>query len=221
MLAICFVPSLGDTNDQILMSFKSFLSNDAALNNWGNEPNLCKWTGSLCHDHTFYGLRLENMGLSGKIDVDTLLQLSTLTSFSVMNNSFEGPMPEFKKLVRLRALFLSNNKFSGDIPDDAFEGMKYLKRVFFAENGFTGHIPQSLANLPRLWDLDLRGNSFGGNIPEFQQKDFRVFNLSNNQLEGPIPKSLSNQDPSSFAGKKGVISVFSPVSLVLVCCFIT
>ncbi|TKY58247.1 LRR receptor serine/threonine-protein kinase [Spatholobus suberectus] len=205
VLAICFVPSLGDTNAQILMRLKSSLSNDSALNNWGNESNLCKWAGLLCRrDQTFYGLRLENMTLGGKVDVETLLELPTLTSFSVINNTFEGPMPEFKRLVRLRALFLSKNKFSGEIPDDAFEGMRNLKRVFLAENGFTGRIPKSLANLPRLLDLDLRGNSFGGNIPEFQQKDFRVFNLSYNQFEGPIPESLNNKDPSSFAGNKGL-----------------
>ncbi|XP_061362533.1 pollen receptor-like kinase 5 [Gastrolobium bilobum] len=205
MLAICFVPSLGDdTNGQILMRFKSFLSNDTALDNWGTDLNLCNWNGLLCKNQIFHGLRLENMGLSGKVDVETLLELSNLLSFSVMNNSFEGSMPEFKKLVKLRALFLSNNKFSGEIPDDAFVGMNSLKRVFLAENGFTGHIPKSLADLSGVLDLDLHGNSFGGNIPEFQQNDFRVFNLSNNQLEGPIPQGLSNQDPSSFAGNNGL-----------------
>ncbi|GAU18808.1 hypothetical protein TSUD_80970 [Trifolium subterraneum] len=55
-----------------------------------------------------------------------------------------------------------------------------------------------------LNDVDLHGNSFDGNIPEFLQSDFRVFNLSNNQLEGTIPESLRNQDPSSFAGNKGL-----------------
>ncbi|XP_027332779.1 pollen receptor-like kinase 5 [Abrus precatorius] len=211
MLSIWFVPSLGDTDAQILIRFKSSLSNDNALNNWGNEPNLCKWVGLLCKpDQTFYGLRLENMGLGGKVDVDTLLELSNLTSFSVINNTFEGPIPEFKKMVKLSGLFLSNNKFSGEIPDDAFEGLKTLKRVFLAENGFTGHIPKSLANLPRLLDLELHGNSFGGNIPEFQQKVFRVFNLSYNQLEGQIPESLSNMNTSSFAGNEGLCG--APIS---------
>ncbi|XP_057458100.1 pollen receptor-like kinase 1 [Lotus japonicus] len=204
MLAICIVPSLGETTGQILMRFKNSLSNDNALSNWGDESNLCNWAGLLCANQIFYGLRLENMGLGGKVDVDTLSELSNLMIFSVMINRFEGPLPEFKKLVGLRGLFLSNNNFSGEIPDDAFEGMENLKRVFMAENGLTGHIPKSLANLPRLSDLDLHGNSFGGNIPEFQVKDFRVFNLSSNQLEGAIPASLSNEDPNSFAGNKGL-----------------
>lgn len=208
MLATYFLPSWGDTNTQALVKFKSFLSNAEALNNWGDETiSLCSWTGLLCTNQTFYGLRLENMGLGGTINIDTLLELSNLISFSVINNNFEGPMPAFKRVVSLRALFLTNNKFSGHIPDNGFEGMRRLKRVFLAENEFTGRIPTSLAKLPRLLDVDLHGNSFQGNIPEFQQRDFRVFNLSNNQLEGPIPESLSNVDPSSLDGKITIISV--------------
>jgi len=201
LFSIYFVPIFGDTDGQILIRFKSFLSNANALNNWVDESNLCNWVGLLCTNNKFHGLRLENMGLGGKIDVDTLLELPNLVSFSAINNTFEGPMPEFKKLVRLRALFLSNNKFSGEILDNSFEGMGNLTRVHLAENEFIGHIPVSLAKLPRLLDLDLHGNGFEGNIPEFQQNDFRVFNLSNNQLEGPIPKSLSNESSASFSGK--------------------
>ncbi|RHN76785.1 putative non-specific serine/threonine protein kinase [Medicago truncatula] len=198
---IYFVPTFGDTDGQVLLRFRSFLSNANALNNWVDESNLCNWAGLLCINNIFYGLRLENMGLGGKIDVDTLLRLPNLVSFSVNNNTFKGPMPEFKKVVSLRALFLSNNKFSGKILDDSFEGMENLKSVFLAENEFIGHIPVSLAKLPRLLDLDLHGNGFEGNIPEFQQNDFRVFNLSNNQLEGPIPIRLSNEPSTSFSGK--------------------
>ncbi|XP_061371298.1 pollen receptor-like kinase 2 [Gastrolobium bilobum] len=112
------------------------------------------------------------MGLSGLINVDTLLELSNFNSFSVINNSFEGPMHAFKKLESLRALFLSNNKFSGDILDDAFDGMGPLKRVFLVENGFTGHIPTSLANLPGLLEVNLHGNRFevSSEVLEFQHE---------------------------------------------------
>jgi hypothetical protein len=210
MISTFFLPTLNaDTDAQILMNFKSFLSNADALNNWSNNSiNVCTWKGLICKDQTLHGLRLENMGLSGTINVDILMNLSTLRSFSVINNNFEGPFPAFNKLVGLRALFLANNKFSGEISDDAFEGLRRLRRVVLAENEFKGHIPSSLAQLPRLYDVDLHGNSFDGNIPQFLQRDFRVFNLSNNQLDGAIPQSLSNQDPSSFAGKKLLILTY-------------
>ncbi|XP_052111857.1 pollen receptor-like kinase 4 [Arachis duranensis] len=205
LLSIVFAPlSRADNDTQILLRFKNSLSDAGALQNWDESINICSWTGLLCKDDKLHGLKLENMGLSGTIDIDILSELSILNSFSVINNNFEGPMPEFKKLERLRGLFLSNNKFSGQIHDDAFVGMRRLKRVFLAENEFSGHIPSSLAQLPRLLDVDLHGNRFDGTIPEFENSDFRVFDLSNNQLEGSIPKSLSNVDPSAFAGNKGL-----------------
>lgn len=209
ILALCFVPSLCDTDTDVLMKFKSFLSNASALNNWNYNSSitLCNWVGVICRNGTsFHGLRLEKMGLSGTIDIDTLVGLSNMQSFSVINNNFEGPMPGFNKLRRLKALFLSNNKFSGDIPDNAFEGINHLKKVYLAENEFTGHIPKSLAELPRLQFLELQENHFDGIIPEFRSHDFIVFNVSNNQLEGEIPGSLNINDPSAVSGKWVFIS---------------
>lgn len=58
----------------------------------------------------------------------------------------------------------------------------------------------SLVELPRLVDLELRRNGFEGRIPDFLQENLTV-NLSNNNLEGPIPVSLSNQNVNSFLGK--------------------
>ncbi|KAJ7958634.1 putative Receptor protein kinase [Quillaja saponaria] len=209
---ICFIPSFsddGNTDAKILIKFKSYLSNDTALNNWKEAIAPCNgdannWFGLICVNNTIFGLRLENIGLMGVIDIDTLMELSKFRSLSVMNNSFDGPMPNVNKLVGLKALFLSANKFSGEIRDDAFNGMKYLKKVYLAENEFTGHVPQSLVDLPQLIELSLEGNRFEGHIPDFKQKEIRVLNLANNQFEGPIPESLSNVDPSNLAGNKGL-----------------
>ncbi|KAI9106817.1 hypothetical protein K1719_022345 [Acacia pycnantha] len=202
VLTLCSVPSLGD-DPQVLIKFRTFLSNASALSNWNNSTGICNWNGIRCQKGGVH-LILEKMGLSGTIDTDTLLELSDLQSFSVKNNNFEGNMPIFNRFGRLKGLYLSENKFSGDIPDNAFEGMKYLSKVYLDENEFTGHIPSSLAELPNLLDLDLRSNGFEGNIPEFKTKNkFRVFNVSNNHLEGEIPGSGIG-DPSAYEGNKGL-----------------
>lgn len=194
-----------DADADVLVRFKSFLQpiRGTALDDWNatSKAGVCRWKGVICHGGSFHGLKLENMGLSGTIDVETLTQLSVLRSFSVMNNSFGGRIPEVKKLRGLRSLFLSGNDFGGELEDDVFKGMKYLKKVHLARNGFRGKVPKSLAGLSRIMELDLRENLFEGKIPKFREtKDWKVMNVSYNRLHGPIPSSLSYADPTAFAG---------------------
>ena len=196
------------TDANTLIQFRSSLSNESvlALHNWNVSISLCNgnhsmWTGVICRNGSLNGLRLENISLSGMIDIDSLVMIPTLRSLSFMNNSFDGPMPTVKKLGWLKVLYLSLNRFSGDIMDDAFEGMNGLTKVYLARNEFTGKIPKSLVALPNLVDLSLEGNQFDGTIPDFPQRKWRVFNLANNHFEGRIPGSLSDMNSSSFMGK--------------------
>ncbi|KDP25034.1 hypothetical protein JCGZ_22569 [Jatropha curcas] len=212
-LAIVVVSSLmvlasGDGMDSAaLLKFKQSLENKAPLSNWNSSVNPCdghlsNWRGVLCWNGTIWGLKLEHMRLTGNIDVDPLVQLPYFRTLSLMNNELSGPLPDIKKLGRLKALYLSNNGFSGQIPADAFQGMGSLKRLFMANNEFTGHIPSSLATLPRLTQLRLEGNQFSGPIPDFQQHRLRSINLASNLLEGTIPESLSKMNPDAFSGNK-------------------
>ncbi|XP_059641870.1 pollen receptor-like kinase 4 [Cornus florida] len=204
-LLVAYGASVDEAEALALLKFRDSLSNNTALSNWNASVSLCSgstsnWRGLLCINDGIYGLQLEGMGLTGVIDVDVLTELPGLRTISLMNNSFNGPMPNVSKLGALRGLFLSNNQFSGDIPDGAFAGMNSLKKVYLANNEFTGEIPKSLANTPELVELLLENNQFEGQIPDFQQKDLRVVNLANNKLEGPIPASLSNMSSTFFAG---------------------
>ncbi|KAF8392766.1 hypothetical protein HHK36_021003 [Tetracentron sinense] len=207
LMLLCVVASCDASDSDVLFKFKESLANDTALGNWNASTSPCSgnkgnWVGVLCSKGTVLGLQLENMGLMGLIDVDSLMGLPNLRTVSFMNNSFEGPMPDIKKLGALKSLFLSNNNFSGEIPDEAFAGMGSLKKIYLANNEFTGKIPLSLVAVPRLLQLRLEGNQFQGKIPDFRQKDLRAFNVSNNELEGKIPAGLSKMDTSSFSGNK-------------------
>ncbi|XP_019098539.1 PREDICTED: pollen receptor-like kinase 1, partial [Camelina sativa] len=161
------------------------------------------WPGVLCNSGSVWGLQIENLELSGSIDIEALSGLTSLRTLSFRNNKFGGPFPEFKKLAALKSLYLSNNQFEGDIPDNAFEGMAWLKKVHLAQNKFTGQIPTSVTKLPKLLELRLDGNQFTGQIPEFGH-ELHLINLSNNALTGPIPESLSMMDPKVFEGNKGL-----------------
>lgn len=202
-----------ETDPEILIRFKKYLSNSKVLDSWDASTSLCDgykstWSGVICVNGSFYGLKLENMGLTGTIEVDTLAELKTLRSFSVMNNGFDGPMPEVRKLRRLRALYLSDNQFAGEIKEEVFGGMRFLKKVHLARNEFAGKVPKSLAALTRIMELDLRGNQFRGRIPEFREtEDWKVLNVSYNRFQGRIPSTLSKADPSAFAGTYGLIKL--------------
>ncbi|KAK8991131.1 hypothetical protein V6N11_062155 [Hibiscus sabdariffa] len=198
------------SDSEILLKFKSSLTNHTALKSWKNNSNpIChgkrtKWIGVVCQEGSIFGLKLDNMGLSGTIDANALIALSNLRTLSFTNNNFNGSFPKFNKLSGLRSIYLSYNRFSGYIPGNAFQGMVRLNKLYLSKNRFTGPIPASVATLPKLWDLKLDGNRFSGKIPNFKQKELHVVDLSNNQLEGPIPSSLRKMNPDMFADNKGV-----------------
>ena len=196
------------SDTETLLEFKRSLTSARALRDWNpkvppcnnNKPN---WAGVLCLNGHVRGLRLENMGLKGEVNVDPLVYLSRMRTLSFMNNTLVGPWPSvIGKLRNLRSVYLSYNHFSGAIPDDAFTGMKFLKKVFLTNNEFNGQIPSSLASLSRLMELRLDGNKFRGQVPRLEMPSLKKLNVSNNELEGPIPRSLSHMDPSSFAGNR-------------------
>lgn len=193
---------------QALLRFKSSLANaDPALANWNPSVQPCpsgnisqgNWAGVLCYNGYVWGLQLENMNLQGQIDVDALAPLRFMRALSFMNNNFEGPMPDWRRVGALKSLYLSNNRFSGPIVEDAFRGMTSLKKVHLANNRFTGNIPASLES-PKLIELRLENNQFTGTIPAISSEFLTNLNVSNNQLQGPIPAPLARLDPSSFAG---------------------
>ncbi|KAE8735660.1 Pollen receptor-like kinase 4 [Hibiscus syriacus] len=208
LLQLLFFSAGDHTDMENLLIFKDSLANPANLRNWnasirpcnGNEAN---WMGVICVGNKIWGLQLENMGLGGMVNLEILDEMPTLRIISLVNNNFEGRIPEMKKLGELKALYLSNNHFAGDIPDNAFQGTRSLKNLFLANNGLTGKIPLSLATLPKLLILKLEGNQFVGRIPDFKQK-VKVANFANNELEGPIPASLSSMSASIFTGNKNL-----------------
>ncbi|XP_062196227.1 probable LRR receptor-like serine/threonine-protein kinase At4g31250 [Phragmites australis] len=191
-----------------LLQLKSGIKDDAdALRSWSPGTSPCNgddsnWDGVMCNKGGVHGLQLEKLGLSGTLDLLPLKSLRGLRTLSFMDNEFAGPMPDVKELGGLRAIFLSGNKFSGEIPADAFAGMGSLKKVFLSKNNFSGPIPASLADVPRLLDLQLNDNKFQGKIPDLAQKELKEVNLANNELEGEIPANLKSIKPDMFAGNK-------------------
>ncbi|XP_052200068.1 pollen receptor-like kinase 1 [Diospyros lotus] len=204
------IPSSCRSESEILLELKkSVEGNNAALSGWNTTTPPCSgdkrnWAGILCSQGRVWGLKLENLGLSGHINLEVLQELTSLKAISLMKNEFTGGLPNLRKLGTLKSLYLSDNKFSGEIEADAFMGMVSLKKLHLANNMFTGSIPLSLTILPKLVELSLEGNRFEGEIPDFKLSIMRSFNVSNNQLEGPIPPSLAKLHATSFQGNENL-----------------
>ncbi|KAL4564067.1 hypothetical protein LXL04_028117 [Taraxacum kok-saghyz] len=64
-------------------------------------------------------------------------------------------------------------------------------------NQFTGPFAATILEIPNLLYLDLRFNSFSGQIPQdFFSKNLDAIFLNNNQFDGKIPQTLGNSPAS-------------------------
>ncbi|CAA7057922.1 unnamed protein product [Microthlaspi erraticum] len=203
IVSLFLVAANGFWETESLLKFKKSLviGRAGALESWDRKNPTCTWTGVLCHQGKIWGLRLENIELSGSLNIEALTSLRSLRSLSFMNNKLNGPFPEFKKLGALKSIYLSNNQYDVEIPRDAFDGMGWLKKLHLENNKFVGEIPSSIAKYPKVLEVRLDGNRFTGQIPEFTH-ELHMLNLSNNGLSGPIPKVLSKMDRKMFEGNK-------------------
>lgn len=207
--SITFPVTFSMSESEALLKLKSSFTNAKALDSWMPSTAPCRggeeeWSGVVCSEGIVTGLYINSMGLSGKIDVDALTELTGLRTFSVANNSFSGKTPEFSRLGGLRAIYLDKNQFSSEIPPGYFDEMGALRKLWFSNNKFRGRLPPSLFNLPHLTELHLESNQFNGTIPSFDQPTLVRLNLSSNKLEGEIPASLLRFNASSFSGNAGL-----------------
>lgn len=170
----------GDERDALLALAAGF-NNSFLHHNWtgimcyDNDPPY--WFGIECSNGRVTGVRLENLGLTGEIKVDALVNLTELTIISLKDNSISGQLMDFSNNQKFTDIDLSGNRFEGAIP------LSFLK-------------------LNSLASLQLQVNNLSGSIPRFNQTSLKVFNVSYNNLSGPIPnaKVLQSFNWSSYVG---------------------
>lgn len=166
---------------------------------WNLSDSPCTWVGVSCVQDRVTVLRLPGMGLLGQLPV-AIGNLSQLQTLSLRYNALRGSIPsDFAQLSILRNLYLQGNQFSGEIPEFLFT-LQNLVRLNLADNNFTGTISPKFDNLTRLDTLYLEDNSLTGSIPELDLPALVRFNVSNNKLNGSIPKRLATMNISAFQG---------------------
>nr|POE97308.1 protein strubbelig-receptor family 6 [Quercus suber] len=101
-------------------------------------PCLHKLRGVKCNSQSIVEIRLENLNLSGILDVDALCKLPNL---SLAKNHIRGNIPySILHCTRLTYLNLSNNHLSGRLPL-ALTKLKYLRRLDISTNHLTSVKP--------------------------------------------------------------------------------
>ncbi|AQK89000.1 Putative leucine-rich repeat receptor-like protein kinase family protein [Zea mays] len=82
-----------------------------------------------------------------------------------------------------------------------------LEHLALSRNQLSGPIPDALlVGLPRLRSLKLDANRLSGGLPAGTGSGARLeaFNVSFNDLQGPIPANLARFPPESFQGNPGL-----------------
>ncbi|XP_052200219.1 probable inactive receptor kinase At2g26730 [Diospyros lotus] len=200
---------------QVLLTFLSEIHHENRLQ-WNVSDSACNWVGVECDaNRSFvYSLRLPGVGLVGRIPENSIGKLTQLRVLSLRSNRLFGEIPaDFSNLKLLRSLYLQDNELSGEFPPSVPE-LTRLTRLDLSSNNFTGPIPFAVNNLTHLSGLFLENNRFSDNLPSISQTSLVDFNVSNNRLNGSIPKTLSKFPASAFAGNHdlcgGPLSPCSP-----------
>ncbi|CDP14155.1 unnamed protein product [Coffea canephora] len=194
-LYICSNPSMGGFLPKEIGNLKSLVELDLSNNRFsGNIPQTLGQLSNLDF------LDLSNNHFNGTIP-SALFNLTNLSRLDIHSNpSMGGFLPEEignlkRNLKSLVELDLSNNRFSGNIPQTLGQ-LSNLDFLDLSNNHFNGTIPSALFNLTNLSRLDIHSNpSMGGFLPE-EIGNLKslwylwTLDLSHNILSGTVPSSL-------------------------------
>jgi Leucine-rich repeat (LRR) protein len=137
-------------------------------------------------------LRLCGTQFSGNI-LASIGNLRNLIELDLSNCQFHGQIPSFAQCLMISSVALSSNNLDGSLPSDGYLALHNLTNLVLRNNSISGVIPAPLFSHRSLKFLDLSRNNFTGNFllyPNISSKLARL-DVSNNKLQGPIPKILS------------------------------
>ncbi|XP_027190536.1 pollen receptor-like kinase 4 [Cicer arietinum] len=184
---------------------RNYIINNHTDFKWGwnltTDPCIHNWHGVTCYTSNRYvkSIVLDELNFTGVLDATSLCIANNLQILSLRNNNLHGFISEdIRNCKFLTHLILSGNKFSGNLPI-SIPQLHNMKRFHVSGNHFIGELP-NMVNVTSLISFLAQNNNFIGQIPDFDFSNFEAFNVSNNNLRGPVPDTRGRFHADSFYG---------------------
>ncbi|XP_022764322.1 LRR receptor-like serine/threonine-protein kinase FLS2 [Durio zibethinus] len=141
-------------------------------------------------------LDLSHNAMSGTIShflCIRMVQLMKLEVLNLSNNLFSGEIPDcWENWPKLVAIEFCNNNFSGEIPS-SMGALTSLQSLHLRNNNLVDVVPSSLRNCTELLTVDLGANHLSGEIPPWMGESLSkliIISLQTNRFHGPIPEEF-------------------------------
>ncbi|GKV50079.1 hypothetical protein SLEP1_g56796 [Rubroshorea leprosula] len=163
-------------------------------------------------------LDLSKNNFIGKLPEDFGDKLPSLRYLNLSGNQFEGALPSSLGNMRdLSKLDLAFNNFLGEVPKELLVGCSGLQQLILSHNKLGGEIFSFEFKFSNLRQLELSNNEFTGNLSNVKIETLTIFDVSNNNMTGPIPTWINTVSwkisirNNSFEGQFPCQQLMSPL----------